>query len=95
MMPNGRRGQAKACRYARWAGIHCLQGAIGFKVRLGKVDLTLGRRRMNPLHWKREYQVAWKHRGVERQSDKDGSKKRPLPILGWICEPGEEPHLSA
>jgi hypothetical protein len=35
------------------------------------------------------------HRGVERQSDKDGSKKRPLPILGWICEPGEEPHLSA
>jgi hypothetical protein len=29
---------------------------------------------MNPLHWKREYQVAWKHRGVERQSDKDGSK---------------------
>src|SRR5260370_23049599 len=35
------------------------QGAIGFKVRLGKVDLTVGMQRMNPLHWKREYQVAW------------------------------------
>jgi hypothetical protein len=35
------------------------------------------------------------HYGVESQSDKDGSEKRPLPILGWVGEPGEEPHLDA
>src|SRR5262245_34202408 len=48
-----------AAECARWASIHCLQGAIGFKVRLSKVNMTLGRQRMNPLHWRREYQVAW------------------------------------
>jgi hypothetical protein len=49
---------------ARW-GMPAGRASIAFKVRLAsksdwdKVDLTLGRQRMNPLRWKREYQVAW------------------------------------
>jgi hypothetical protein len=49
---------------ARW-GMPARRASIAFKVRSasksdwGKVNLTLWRQRMNPLHWKREYQIAW------------------------------------